>query len=51
MITNCDLERKIEKIYLNNFMLKRIEPSLKNMKKREDLIMRLQNIYLNVENN
>ena len=51
VITNCDLERKIEKLYLNNFMLKRIEPSLKNMKKREDLIMRLQNIYLNVENN
>ena len=47
-VKESDLRRKTEKLYLNNSMIKRIEPTLSKMKKREDFIFRLQNIFSNV---
>ena len=47
-VRKSDLFKKSEKIYLNNFMIKRIEPALLKMKKGEDLMLRLQNIYSNI---
>ena len=47
-VRESDLNRKLEKLYLNSFMIKRIEPKLLTMKRKEDMIFRLQNIFSSI---
>ena len=45
-----EIDRKTEKIYLNNFISKRIMRQLENMRKKEEQISRLNKIITAVGN-
>ena len=49
-IQKKEIDRKTEKIYLNNFMSKRVLNSLENMRKEEDQISRLSKIITAIGN-
>ena len=50
-IQKKEIDRKTEKIYLNNFISKRVLKNLENMRKKEDQISRLNKIITAIGNN
>ena len=49
-IQKSELDRKTERIYLNNFISRRVANSLKTMKEKENQISRLNKIASTIEN-